>query len=90
MLNIVSSQGKGEREACYTPLIDALITHFSNTPLDERFVPSLNSPPLSGFIHAHRGEIRVLVPGAGLGRLAYDIAKLGKFQLSNANLLASF
>jgi carnosine N-methyltransferase len=25
-----------------------------------------------------RGDVRVLVPGAGLGRLAFDIAKEGK------------
>lgn len=54
-----SEEGKGEREACYTPMIDALTKHFSNVLPDER------------------GNIRVLVPGAGLGRLAYDIAKLG-------------
>lgn len=26
-----------------------------------------------------RGELRVLVPGAGLGRLAYDVASLGGY-----------
>lgn len=54
-----SEEGRGEREACYTPMIDALIKHFSNVSPDERC------------------NVRVLVPGAGLGRLAYDIAKLG-------------
>ena len=34
--------------------------------------------PRSGLNHTRSGNIRVLVPGAGLGRLAYDIAKLGK------------
>ena len=33
-------QGKGERETCYTPMVDALINHFQNVPPDERFVPS--------------------------------------------------
>ena len=59
-------------------MIDALARHFSDIPPDERFVPSRSSLIRCGLIHAHRSEIRVLVPGAGLGRLAYDIAKLGK------------
>lgn len=37
----------------------------------------------------HRGNIRILVPGAGLGRLAYDIAGLGKPHLPNVVLLFS-
>ena len=37
----------------------------------------------SSLTHTHRDNIRVLIPGAGLGRLAYDIAKLGKFQSYN-------
>ena len=34
-----------------------------------------------------RNDVHVLVPGAGLGRLAYDIAKLGKPALLNGLLL---
>ena len=52
--------------------------HFSNVLPDERFVPPYNELFCSGLTHTCSGNIRVLVPGAGLGRLAYDIAKLGK------------
>lgn len=58
-------------------MVDALTKHFSKVPLEERFVRSRNPLLCSGLTHAYSGNIRVLVPGAGLGRLAYDIAKLG-------------
>jgi hypothetical protein len=58
-------------------MVDALTKHFSNVLPEERFVRSRNPLLCSGLIHIRRGNIRVLVPGAGLGRLAYDIAKLG-------------
>lgn len=45
---------------------------------------------LSGLTPMHRSDIRVLVPGAGLGRLAYNIAKLGIPQSSDACLLVPF
>ena len=71
-------------------MIDALIKHFSDESPDERSVPSHNFVFRSGLTHMRRGNIRVLVPGAGLGRLAYDIAKLGKPQPSNSTLLSPF
>ncbi|RDB17307.1 Carnosine N-methyltransferase [Hypsizygus marmoreus] len=71
-----SEEGTEEREACYTPMKDALVNHFSNIPAEER------------------GRLRVLVPGAGLGRLAYDIAKMGFAcqgnEFSHYMLLASY
>ncbi|KAJ7852827.1 N2227-like protein-domain-containing protein [Mycena olivaceomarginata] len=54
-----SAEGRDEREACYKPMKDALLLHFSDVPAPER------------------GRVRVLVPGAGLGRLAHDVAGLG-------------
>ncbi|KAH7883121.1 N2227-like protein-domain-containing protein [Phlebopus sp. FC_14] len=51
-----SEDGKGERDLCYKPMMQALQEHFEGRD---------------------RRTIRVLVPGAGLGRLAYDVAKLG-------------
>jgi len=33
-----------------------------------------------------RRKVKVLVPGAGLGRLAYDVAKMGMVQPSSASL----
>ncbi|CAG0881387.1 unnamed protein product [Darwinula stevensoni] len=53
-----SSLGQEERNACYGPILRALVHAF---PPDE--VPA--------------GSVRVLVPGAGLGRLAFEIASLG-------------
>ncbi|KAF8513215.1 N2227-domain-containing protein [Gautieria morchelliformis] len=52
-------EGRAEREACYTPMINRLLEHFSQVPVEER------------------RNVRVLVPGAGLARLALDVAKLG-------------
>ncbi|KAG5717403.1 UPF0586 like protein [Termitomyces sp. T112] len=53
-----SEQGWEEREACYQPMKDALVKHFSDVPLEQR------------------GSLRVLLPGSGLGRLAYDVASM--------------
>ncbi|KAG2112813.1 N2227-domain-containing protein [Suillus cothurnatus] len=72
-----SEEGKEEREACYTPMKEALVAHFSDKPFPES-----------------RQNIRVLVPGAGLGRLAYDVANLGFAcqgnEFSHYMLLASY
>ncbi|KAJ7454340.1 N2227-domain-containing protein [Mycena galericulata] len=54
-----SEEGREERDACYTTMIGALLTHFAAVP------------------RAERPRLRVLVPGAGLGRLAHDVAALG-------------
>ena len=53
-----SSEGKVERDACYTPVVEEIVKNF---PADKY----------------NTGEVRVLVPGAGLGRLAYEIACRG-------------
>ncbi|KAF8582380.1 N2227-domain-containing protein [Ramaria rubella] len=52
-------EGKSERDACYAPMTDALLEHFSDVSPQERLAR------------------RVLVPGAGLARLALDVARLG-------------
>ncbi|KAK7055822.1 carnosine N-methyltransferase [Favolaschia claudopus] len=54
-----SVEGTEEREACYKPMKDALVSHFADVPASER------------------AQLRVLVPGTGLGRLAHDVAGLG-------------
>ena len=56
-----STEGEAERNAAYGPIIEAI---------ESRFAPSASSFP-------ERAAVRVLVPGAGLGRLAWDIAKRG-------------
>lgn len=56
-----SVEGKAERDQCYKPILQEL---------EERF-PSTTSNGNS------RSNIRVLSPGSGLGRLPYEITKLG-------------
>eukprot|EP01063_Lacrimia_lanifica_P018630 TRINITY_DN25537_c0_g1_i1.p1 TRINITY_DN25537_c0_g1~~TRINITY_DN25537_c0_g1_i1.p1 ORF type:complete len:402 (+),score=83.75 TRINITY_DN25537_c0_g1_i1:55-1260(+) len=54
-----SDEGRAERAACYTPLLNLLADAF----------------PEEGV--ACRSGIKVLVPGCGLGRLAYEISRAG-------------
>lgn len=54
-----STEGLPEREACYTPMKDALLEHFKDRTDEDK------------------AKLRVLVPGTGLGRLAFDVANLG-------------
>eukprot|EP00871_Galdieria_phlegrea_P004539 jgi/Galph1/5086/GphlegSOOS_G3702.1 len=58
-----SHVGAEERERCYLPLITATCEAYEAT---EHVVPGLE-----------RCYFRVLVPGAGLGRLAWELAKQG-------------
>ncbi|KAG8991336.1 hypothetical protein FRB90_001390 [Tulasnella sp. 427] len=71
-----SEEGKPERDATYAPMLEALLSHFSDIPQEERL------------------NIRVLVPGTGLGRLAWDVAHLGFAsqgnEFSHFMLLSSF
>jgi hypothetical protein len=60
---------------------DALIEYFAAVPLEARSFPTFVK---EFFLHLTtilyviiRRKLRVLVPGAGLGRLAYEVAKLG-------------
>ncbi|XP_020278481.1 carnosine N-methyltransferase isoform X2 [Pseudomyrmex gracilis] len=53
-----STEGIEERNACYQPIIDEILSQF---PLE----------------HCTPSDVRILVPGAGLGRLAFEIAKCG-------------
>ncbi|KAI3659012.1 hypothetical protein MP638_006876 [Amoeboaphelidium occidentale] len=58
-----SKEGTTEREQCYTPILDYVKEHFSNS----------------------QSRPSVLVPGAGLGRLAYELACTGIFSKVEAN-----
>eukprot|EP00741_Cyanophora_paradoxa_P008026 tig00001239_g7765.t1 len=53
-----SEDGRAEREACYTPIIEEIV---------RRFPPDVHP----------RNAIRVLVPGAGLARLAWELVRRG-------------
>ncbi len=58
---------------------DALLAHFCDIPMEERYVYVGPPTSYSSFSQTRfRHNFHVLVPGAGLGRLAYDIAKLGE------------
>ncbi|KAF8434695.1 N2227-like protein [Terfezia claveryi] len=66
-------EGHAERERCYKPVLDELCSRF---PLHEDIDPSTASED-KGARRRRRDEIKVLVPGAGLGRLAFDIVCAG-------------
>ncbi|EME30975.1 Carnosine N-methyltransferase [Galdieria sulphuraria] len=59
-----SKEGAPEREECYRPLIDSTIKEY------ERFCSDSSS-------RKDPATFRVLVPGAGLGRLAWELAREG-------------
>ncbi|KAJ1963314.1 hypothetical protein IWQ62_003256 [Dispira parvispora] len=61
-----SAEGKAEREASYGPILDTLENLFPRS-----------SPGISGDAVVPRNQRRILVPGAGLGRLALEIAARG-------------
>jgi len=70
-----SSEGAIEREACYTPVLNALKKEFAAVP------------------DAEKDRIRVLVPGAGLGRFLFEVVRAGYSaegnEISYHQLLAS-
>ena len=77
--DLILGKGREEREASYLPIKEALLAHFSDIPMEERYVRVGSLALCSSFSQAwFRHNFRVLVPGAGLGRLAYDVANLGK------------
>ncbi|KAF2815645.1 methyltransferas-like protein [Mytilinidion resinicola] len=53
-----SAAGSVERDACFSPVISALVAEFTN-----------NKPDLN--------DVQVLVPGAGLARLVFDLVRAG-------------
>jgi hypothetical protein len=58
-----SAEGSVEREKCFDPIVSALNTEFSSRSKD--------SPGLD------KSQFKTLVPGAGLGRLVFDICRAG-------------
>ena len=68
-------EGHAERERCYKPVLDELCLRF---PLNGDVDPSTTSGDGGAAKQRRRrDEIKVLVPGAGLGRLAFDIVCAG-------------
>lgn len=74
-----SSDGKHERDQCYLPIINDLKNLFKNETKWAFFFKLISkTSSLFTFYSNKRPEmISVLVPGAGLGRLAFEIASLG-------------
>jgi len=58
-----SAEGNVEREKCFDPIINALGSEFASRSEDDL---DLNKP-----------DLKVLVPGAGLGRLVFDVCRAG-------------
>lgn len=58
-----SAEGTNEREKCFKPVLEALEAEFQRV---SKIQPEID-----------RGNLRVLVPGAGLGRLVFDVCRLG-------------
>lgn len=57
-----SKEGKKEREMCFNPILNAITEYYPNNEDNkDKFNKGIN----------------ILVPGAGLGRLVYELAKLG-------------
>ena len=67
-----SEIGKAEREMAYTPIMKELDRLYPKE--GDRNDSGLDSTSKSS---APRNQIKILVPGAGLGRLAFDIANDG-------------
>lgn len=66
-----SEEGAPEREACYAPCLEALERHFpAQTGMD------VGGSDEEG--RRARGDVKVLVPGCGLGRLTMEIAARGE------------
>ena len=66
-----SEVGKEEREMAYIPIMKELHRLYPKGDRNDSGLDSTgkSSPP--------RNQIKILVPGAGLGRLAFDIANDG-------------
>ena len=59
--------------------MEELNSIYRDLKIEERY-ERRDKERIDGFLYTYnRGHIRVLVPGAGLGRLAYDIARQGIF-----------
>ena len=67
----------GERQKCYDPMLEALCRHFDDqgVPTESRLVSEFVSKKME--LMDCRYQKRALVPGAGLGRLVYEVARRG-------------
>lgn len=77
-------QGKPERDATFQPILRALEDHFPASNLDERKQKKILVPGYVTAFNNKGGGSHKLTPGlihdvlsCGLGRLPYEIAKMG-------------
>lgn len=66
-------QGEKERSTSYAPILDTIEKKFGSLTKEERCVFS----ELEFLLTRQRLQTKILVPGAGLARLAFDIARMG-------------
>lgn len=74
-------EGEDERNACYAPCLEALERYFpQNGDTGEKVVEIMTDEEDVKLCRKtrERSEVKVLVPGCGLGRLAMEIAARGK------------
>ena len=70
-------QGRGERGATYKPMLSSLRAHFKDMSPDETCADLLHSVLAIELTPTCSSNVRVLVPGAGLGRLAWEVVQHG-------------
>ncbi|WVQ87773.1 hypothetical protein IAS59_001502 [Cryptococcus gattii] len=79
-------EGEDERNACYAPCLEALERYFpQNGDTGEKVVEIMTDEEDVKLCRKtrERSEVKVLVPGCGLGRLAMEIAARGFFSQGN-------
>eukprot|EP00126_Sphaerothecum_destruens_P002238 Sdes_comp15676_c0_seq1m4697 len=70
-----SVEGAPERDVCYRPIVEEIVRRFGKVPWPGKHGGRRFSGPSCRFLP--RRDIQILVPGSGLGRLAYEIAREG-------------
>ncbi|WVO17552.1 hypothetical protein L204_105247 [Cryptococcus depauperatus] len=80
-----SVEGEPERKACYEPILEALDKYFpSSISSSDKAYLKVDEVVDSGRRPGRdRSNVRVLIPGCGLGRLAMEIAAQGFFSQGN-------
>ncbi len=76
-------QGQTERDTAYLPILDALERRYTGLGAEQRCVAALTRKGAArrttddAACRNLRAGLKVLVPGAGLGRLAWEVVRAG-------------
>jgi len=78
-----SIEGEKERDACYGPIIEEVERRFGHLKYVSNYIigynyqttTMYNQKDFFGNFFRKHNDIRVLIPGAGLGRLTHEIVK---------------